>query len=90
LIYVIIQLCLFVASTGICSSSIVLARIQKKFAGYKDDENYIKIDGFEDTSAIEDKSRQLKRRDSLYFKPTLTKERRSTLRRTAIRYDPDF
>ena len=90
LIYVIIQLCLFVASTGICSSSIVLARIQKQFAGYKDDENYIKIDDFEDTTAIEDRRSQLKRQDSFYFKPTLTQERRSTLRRISIRYDPNF
>ena len=90
LIYVIIQLYLFVASTGICSSSIVVAQIQKTFAGYKDDENYIKIDDFENASAIEDRRSQLKRQDSFYFKPTLTQERRTMLRRISIRYDPDF
>lgn len=41
LIYVIVQLCLLLEASGICSAAWVLAVVQKRIAGYKTDEEYI-------------------------------------------------
>ena len=41
LIYVVIRLCLFVEGTGLCSSSWVVARLQKQCLRYEQDEYYL-------------------------------------------------
>ena len=41
LVYVLLRICLFLESTGICSGAWVLAGIHKRVAGFKRDEEYI-------------------------------------------------
>lgn len=41
LVYVVVQLCLLLESSGICSASWILASIQKKVVGFRNDEEYL-------------------------------------------------
>ena len=89
LIYVIIRLCLFFDATGICSASVLVAKIQAILSRYKPDSIYIDEDDVVD-GEDGDRRAALKRTGSVYTSLVDVNQNEAKLRKALSFHDPTF